>query len=40
MNANGDLDIVTGAKSSVAMALIDADGPTGSFTHLGETLRW
>lgn len=40
MNANGDLDIVTGAKSSVAMALIDANGPTGSFTHLGETLRW
>lgn len=40
MNANGDLDIVTGAKSSVAMALVDADGPTGSYTHLGETLRW
>ncbi len=40
MNANGDLDIVTGAKSSVAMALVGADGPTGSYTHLGETLRW
>lgn len=40
MNANGDLDIVTGAKSSVAMALLGADGPTGSYTHLGETLRW
>jgi NAD(P)-dependent dehydrogenase (short-subunit alcohol dehydrogenase family) len=40
MNANGDLDVVTGAKSSVAMALLDADGPSGSFTHLGETLRW
>lgn len=40
MNANGDLDIETGAKSSVEMALLGADGPTGSFTHLGETLRW
>ncbi len=40
MNANGDLDIKTGAKSSVEMALLDADGPTGSFTHLGEALRW
>lgn len=40
MNANGDLDIETGAKSSVEMALLGTDGPTGSFTHLGETLRW
>ena len=40
MNANGDLDIVTGAKSSVEMALLGADGPTGSFTHLGQALRW
>lgn len=40
MNANGDLDIETGAKSSVEMALLGADGPTGSFTHLGQALRW
>lgn len=40
MNANGELDIETGAKSSVEMALLGADGPTGSFTHLGQTLRW
>jgi len=40
MNSNGDLDIVTGAKSSVAMALLDASGATGSFVHLGEVLPW
>lgn len=40
MNSSGDLDIVTGAKSSVEMALLDAAGPTGSFTHLGEVLPW
>jgi NAD(P)-dependent dehydrogenase (short-subunit alcohol dehydrogenase family) len=40
MNANGDLDIVTGAKSSVAMALLDDAGATGSFVHLGEVLPW
>lgn len=40
MNANGELDIATGARSSVEMALLGADGPTGGFTHLGQTLRW
>ena len=40
MNSSGELDIVTGAKSSVGMALLDEAGPTGSFTHLGETLPW
>jgi NAD(P)-dependent dehydrogenase (short-subunit alcohol dehydrogenase family) len=35
MNSSGELDIVTGAKSSVAMALLDASGATGSFVHLG-----
>ena len=40
MNAQGALDVETGAKSSVEMALIGNDGPSGSFSHLGETLRW
>lgn len=40
MNANGELDIETGARSSVEMALLGADGPTGGFYHLGETLPW
>lgn len=34
------MEIVDGAKSSVALATIGADGPNGSFTHLGETLPW
>lgn len=34
------MEIVDGAKSSVEAALIGADGPTGTFTHLGETLPW
>jgi len=40
MNAQGELDVQTGAKSSVEMALIGKDGPSGSFSHLGESLRW
>ena len=40
MNANGDIGIELGAKSSVAMSLIGAVGPTGGFTHLGQSLRW
>ncbi len=40
MNSGGDLDVVDGAKSSVELALIGADGPNGSFTHLGKTLPW
>jgi NAD(P)-dependent dehydrogenase (short-subunit alcohol dehydrogenase family) len=36
----GELEIADGARSSVGMALIGADGPTGSFTYLGEVLPW
>jgi NAD(P)-dependent dehydrogenase (short-subunit alcohol dehydrogenase family) len=41
MNAGaGAIDVREGARSSVQMALLDADGLTGTFTHLGETLPW
>lgn len=40
MNAQGELDLETGAKSSVELALIGAEGPSGSFSHLGKTLPW
>lgn len=40
MNANGDLGIEEGARSSVDMALLDNAGQTGGFVHLGQTLRW
>jgi NAD(P)-dependent dehydrogenase (short-subunit alcohol dehydrogenase family) len=40
MNAGGSLDLEQGASTSVAMALLDQDGPTGGFVHLGETLPW
>jgi len=36
----GEIDVPTGAKSSVGMALLADDGPTGTFTHLGKTLPW
>ncbi|WP_268800498.1 SDR family oxidoreductase [Pseudomonas huanghezhanensis] len=36
----GDLDIPTGAKTSVRMALLDDDGPTGSYVHMGDTVPW
>lgn len=40
MNPGAEMDVSDGARSSVAMALLGTDGPTGTFTHLGETLPW
>jgi hypothetical protein len=34
------MEIVDGAKTSVALATLPDDGPTGAFIHLGETLPW
>jgi hypothetical protein len=36
----GVLPVEEGAKSSVELATIGADGPNGSFSHLGEELPW
>ncbi|MNW02590.1 hypothetical protein D3C71_1984010 [compost metagenome] len=37
---NGEIDAEAGAKTSVAMALLDDSGPSGSFTYLGKALPW
>jgi NAD(P)-dependent dehydrogenase (short-subunit alcohol dehydrogenase family) len=34
------MEIVDGAKTSVALALIGEDGPNGRFIHMGEELPW
>lgn len=34
------MNITDGAKTSVELALLDVDGPTGKFIHLGEELPW
>jgi NAD(P)-dependent dehydrogenase (short-subunit alcohol dehydrogenase family) len=34
------MEIVDGAKTSVALALIDAKGPNGAYIHLGQPLPW
>ena len=34
------MGIVDGARSSVALAMLGADGPSGTFTHMGKTLPW
>ncbi len=34
------MEIPDGAKTSVQLATIGADGPNGTFTHDGETLPW
>jgi NAD(P)-dependent dehydrogenase (short-subunit alcohol dehydrogenase family) len=34
------LDVPTGAKTSVALALLPADGPSGRYLHLGNELPW
>ncbi|MFF2196161.1 SDR family oxidoreductase [Streptomyces sp. NPDC058157] len=39
-DGEGDLTVQDGARTSVAMALLDDDGPTGTYTHRGETVPW
>ncbi|MDE3145161.1 MAG: SDR family NAD(P)-dependent oxidoreductase, partial [Bacteroidota bacterium] len=34
------MEIIDGAKTSVALALLDADGPNGKYIHLGQELPW
>jgi NAD(P)-dependent dehydrogenase (short-subunit alcohol dehydrogenase family) len=34
------MEITDGAKTSVALATIGADGPNGAYMHMGETLPW
>jgi NAD(P)-dependent dehydrogenase (short-subunit alcohol dehydrogenase family) len=34
------LEIEDGVKTSVQLATLPADGPTGGFFHMGETLPW
>jgi NAD(P)-dependent dehydrogenase (short-subunit alcohol dehydrogenase family) len=34
------MEIVDGAKTSVALATLDDKGPSGQFLHLGERLPW
>jgi NAD(P)-dependent dehydrogenase (short-subunit alcohol dehydrogenase family) len=40
MNAQGELEVADGARTSVAMALIADDGPNATFTHAGQVLPW
>lgn len=34
------MDIVKGAKTSVDLATLGEDGPSGAYIHLGDTLPW
>jgi NAD(P)-dependent dehydrogenase (short-subunit alcohol dehydrogenase family) len=38
--SNATMEIEDGAKTSVELALIGADGPDGRFIHLGSELPW
>lgn len=40
MNANGQIPVEEGAKTSVALATLPADGYTGRFVYLGDELPW
>jgi NAD(P)-dependent dehydrogenase (short-subunit alcohol dehydrogenase family) len=37
---NAPVSLVDGARTSVALATLGADGPSGSFSHLGKVLPW
>ena len=34
------MEIVDGAKTSVALATLAQDGPNGAFIHMGKPLPW
>ena len=34
------MELADGAKTSVALALLPADGPTGGYFHMGQALPW
>lgn len=34
------MELPDGAKTSVALATLPADGPSGTYSHLGDTLPW
>ncbi|ECE0486472.1 SDR family oxidoreductase [Salmonella enterica subsp. enterica] len=36
----GVIDVKDGAKSSVIMALLDENGPNGTYTHMNENIGW
>jgi NAD(P)-dependent dehydrogenase (short-subunit alcohol dehydrogenase family) len=38
--ARAPMDIVPGAKTSVELATLGSDGPTGSYVHMGKVLPW
>lgn len=38
--AEAPMELADGAKTSVQLATLPADGPTGGYFHLGETLPW
>jgi NAD(P)-dependent dehydrogenase (short-subunit alcohol dehydrogenase family) len=40
MNANGNLQVDEGAKTSVELATLPDNGYTGKFIHLGKELPW
>ena len=40
MNPHGELTVEEGAKTSVSLATLPADGYTGKFIHLGQELPW
>ncbi len=39
-DGEGDLEVQIGAKTSVRMALLDNDGPSGSYVHMENTVPW
>ncbi len=34
------MNVQDGSRTGVALALLDKDGPTGGFFHMGETMPW
>lgn len=39
-DGEGEFDVPTGARTSVRMALLGSDGPSGSYVHMDDVVPW
>ena len=39
-NEGATMELADNAKTNIALATLPADGPSGAYIHLGETLPW
>jgi hypothetical protein len=39
-DGDGELEVAKGASTSLRMALLEENGPTGTYVHLDQNVPW